>query len=1227
MRRNIHLTRIRTWGAPATVALVALLFACPVIGEEDTPPPPKTEPTSADEVPPPGEQADAQEAPDDNATGETPAEDSGDEQATSDEADATPRATPVELKGAVPSVDDLTTNGTAAKTSQTPFTPLAEEAPKKPGKKRKRGFSGFLEKYDLFQGVNISGQNTLTLQEHSIEGSQSTFQSQRWDTDSLMRQSSLHLEGPMWKEFVFQADISDTGMGPRYSRWVAGYMGHDTALLYGDLDLRLGGNEFVGFRKSTKGWQVDQRLPAGGFMRGFLVREKGVTRNQTFVGNDTPGPYFLTFTPVIEGSEVVKVNEQFMKFGKDYRLDYDSGQLWFEPIDGQPRIITAADTISVSYQSLGYLNQGPGEIYGVRAEWPLMNDRLLVGLTTLQQDRVGAGKLYDTVGYQEDVYYGSGSTGPFDTSFRPIIPDGTSVVYKGERQIIDNALVVLVDGTEQVEGADYDSYRAIGRVIFRRAVPPTALVIVRYYYSIDSNMPSADHSMWGVDLAYQLTDDINVAMDWAASSGGTSGKDGDALSTTLNYTRDRLRLVAEYRAIDPTYSYMDTVGFRRREKGLNIGGEWQVSDNISISDRYSSLDTDSGQSFGYSGYGGGSNFGSGVDTFAMTAQSSTPTSLSVGAKRNDLSVRFDFDGWPDLSYQRSTMSNEGGSGGASDYTTDSIQMSYAPGGGKYTVRSSLSRSTQENLGRASTTSDELTLRGSKSDQFQTSVTYNPMDSLSLAASLAANSSSAIESVNSSSSENIQLSARWTPSTSLSTEFSRTMSTTDGRVSSGFFGGYPIGSTTPDGGTYSPGGGYLPPGSGSGGEEPDDATTSRPSSDDSSDRLAINWRPSEEVSCDFSIGRRKYQSTGAQGYLADSDQDFWNLGAMWQASDALSLNLSVGADNMQFLDEDRGAVKNKSYILGASYRPPGKKWSTGLTLNLQDGSSPTYVGFGRLQRYKTVPTKLFDISGQFSYNIRQDLSLQASAGISDFAGGYADFRKHNAELRMRYQLSGTTGLDFGYRFIKNISRTGDESLVYGTSGSGQNYIANTFLLTLSTSFRGGIGGGKTGGLGPGYGMGAGFGGGPGTFGGYQPGLRTPGYGSQTPYGGGYGQSYTGVGSGFGTGTGTSHQTGYGPSQFDSLGSTNVQRQPSQIFGPGSPWGPTTSTVRRTTSGGDITKGIGDFRKQERTDAKFGTDLALDVTRPPGAERGAAAGQEALTGALEDWWLLGDNMSSW
>ncbi|MFO7947278.1 MAG: hypothetical protein R6V19_10710, partial [Armatimonadota bacterium] len=233
-------------------------------------------------------------------------------------------------------------------------------------------------RWELFQGVQVTGQNQLTFQKHSIDGSESAFQGQYWDTDDLQRQTSLHVEGPVWKEFGFQADFSYSGYGEDYTRWIAGYSGHDTSLFYGDLNINLAGNEFVSFSKTLTGYQLDQRLPNNGLLRAFRSEDKGVTRNQTIQGNNTAGPYFLTYTPIIDGSEVVKVGEEVQEFGEDYRLDYQSGQLWFEVGDNPPKIIPDTQVISVSYQSAGY-GADVGTLTGYRAEMPFLNNDLLIG--------------------------------------------------------------------------------------------------------------------------------------------------------------------------------------------------------------------------------------------------------------------------------------------------------------------------------------------------------------------------------------------------------------------------------------------------------------------------------------------------------------------------------------------------------------------------------------------------------------------------------------------------------------------------------------------------------------------------------------------------------------------------------------------------------------------------------------------------------------------------------
>ncbi|MBC7289399.1 MAG: hypothetical protein H5T86_15430, partial [Armatimonadetes bacterium] len=437
-----------------------------------------------------------------------------------------------------------------------------------------RGIQRAVKRWGLFRDIQISGQNTITLQRHDVAGSVDTFRGQRWDTDSFLTQSSIHAEGSIWKEFGFQADFSASGFGPRYSRWLVGYVGHDTAIYFGDLNVDISGNEFVEFRKTLKGWQVDQALPNKGLLRYFQSEEKGITRRQSFAGNNTSGPYFLTYTPIIEGTEIVKVDEEVMRFGKDYRLDYETGELRFEPVDGPPRIIPSTSTISVSYLSYGYAS-APGTLSGLRVEMPLFGRKMLVGFSQVEESRPG--KRGDTAGYHEDIYQGSGTTGPFDTTFRPILPNGARVVYRGREQIIEQALVVLVDNVEQKENVDYESIRPIGRIIFRRAVPPTSLVVIRYYYDIRPTMVGGGSKIWGADLTWTVSPQLHLKFDYASSL-SPGGASGAAQKLVVSYQSSGLRLAGQWNNTDPGFSFLNAVGFYRHEKGWDVRADYEIGE-------------------------------------------------------------------------------------------------------------------------------------------------------------------------------------------------------------------------------------------------------------------------------------------------------------------------------------------------------------------------------------------------------------------------------------------------------------------------------------------------------------------------------------------------------------------------------------------------------------------------------------------------------------------------
>lgn len=1054
--------------------------------------------------------------------------------------------------------------------------------------------SRLLERLGLFQDLRLSGTNTLTLQSSSVEGSLSTYLGQRWDTGTIIAQTSLHAEGSIYREFGFQADFSSSGYGPSYSRWLVGYVGHDTAVYYGDLNIDLGSNEFAAFRKTLRGWQIDQALPKGGLLRYFESDEKGLVRRQTFPGNDTAGPFFLTYTPIIEGSEVVKVNEELQHFGKDYRLDYETGELRFEPIDGPPKIIPRTATVSVSYQSYGY-GGAPGRLTGLRVEMPLKGKRMLLGFTRLSETRAGAGG--DTVGYHEDIYQGSGTTGPFDTSFRPIIANGARVTYKGRTQTIEQALVVLVDNVEQKETIDYDVNRYLGRIVFRRAVPPTSLVIVRYYYDLTASLAStADFGgdLWALDLAWAVTPDLQVKYDYASSQPGAPGAaSGSAQKLFATYRHGALRLLGEWRNIEPTFSFLNSVGFYRHERGLSYRAEYELAPATTLYWESSDLKTSTGYSFGYSGYLGGEGFGAydpygspgtyPYGAYASAAgplQTTTSTALDVTARRTNYGVRFAKPRWPGIEFDVQKMENLSASGSRSSYDARRLRLQYFPTGAPYSISLSWSDNEQSSFQPSGTqTGSGLAALASSTRQFQAAVTYTPSQRLSFSWNLGTVATDA-GTASSSSSRTQQLAARWTPSEKLSLNLTHSSATSTGRSiyygGGGGTGGYypwnPGGNWGSYTGTYSLGGPAYPtalpilwpPFVVPAQSDADDDSTTRPIHyTDKSTTFNLSYQPSARLSLDFSAGKRTYRA-GNTGYLADSDQDFRNVSLMWQLSQALSLQAAYGTDDMVFLSEDGGRIANKMLSLGLSFRPPNSRLGAALMMTRQTGSSPTYVGFGRGQRQIVVPTELTDLTGRLYYRIGGSSDLYLQVGTASFSGGYAAFDKQTIEFGLERTLSDNARMTFGYRWIRNLT---DESALLpaymSVSQQSQDYIASTVLLSVNINFTSGLGapgGFRPPSAGTGYYGASGYGGfGAGsltTFGGY----RSDAFGQQMGFrGGGYSGAFgSGLGDIFGeygfgstgaSGRGMFGGTGYGTGAFGTGPTTGwTDRGPQPPFSP-------------------------------------------------------------------------------
>ena len=979
-----------------------------------------------------------------------------------------------------------------------PVPTVKRAADGEPEEKEEEEPDSYLGKFKHRLGrMSINGSNQFTVRHAAVSGTDSAYRGAYWNTGTTTTRSSVRIEGPLpvlsSTEFGVRADWSESGYGRSHSRGQLIYAGHDTLVRLGDINVSLPGNQFARFSKPLKGFEIDTDLGTPWRLQAFASRERGVVRRETVVGNNTPGPYFLRYTPIMDGTEVVKVNEEIQRLGEDYRIDYQTGQLWFEPYNGEPKIIPSDATISVSYQSYGASSQG-GTLLGGRLSGPL-GKRGEVGLTLLQQQRDGAGAR-DTAAYQEDRFIANNSTGPFEVRGRPVLEDGARVIINGQEDTIEQAVEVLVDGGLQIEGIDYDIRRDYGVIEFRRIVPATSLVVVRYYYSIEETNRAGDATVIGLDVSYRLFRDFTLSFEGAQSS-GADGNTGRAYRLSGGYQARKFSAHAEFRNTDPGFSYIDTVGFQRNERGVNMRVSYRPLEWIDFHTDFSQLKSTQGLSFGFSGYSGGNSFygggspysspyGYGMGVYGLQegtegTETDTAPRLSVDVRRISSGVTIGHEKWPRLTLTRSINENSSSTRGSSSYVTNQMSLNWAPQKSPFSVDLSLVSSEQETEGYQLGTGDDLDAddpgtptgaSGSTSQQMRASLSYRPGNKLSLSTSLSGSRSRAMGISSDSRGTTMQFSANYRPWENVTINLDHSLYSSDGAVRSGYYGGIgsPVSSPGYNYNQYSPGGsplgmgwgpvgaldlpgGITSPGGFTGDDDGDTATEEmRNRFSDQQSRIGVSYRPWENFGVNLGLSLRNYTSGGSIGYLADSRQNRADVSFDWRPWDTLSLHGSISGDRTNFLEEGRGSITNRWLSLGTRYEPKDSRWRFGLNVSSQSGTSPSYTSLTD-EEAKIVSTSLFDVSGTVDYALSNRLRASLGMAWSDFQGGdFSDFARQNAELAIDYRFSEMMALRLGYQFTRNDSRLpeGLDGLT-GIPRQSQDFTANIFTVSLNTTF--------------------------------------------------------------------------------------------------------------------------------------------------------------------------------
>lgn len=371
-------------------------------------------------------------------------------------------------------------------------------APAEKGKKR-------------YPNLNFSGSATLSLQVSNVsqKGSGTLY---AYDTRYLRRKfeefTSLHVSGELLPHFKLDANLSDWGYSDLDKVWTLTHEASPCAISVGDMSVSVGPGPMVLFSRRLQGLKVEgEAEPLEGGKKGsagpfkftyFQTRTRAETATDVIKGADSTGPYYLSHSPIIEGSEVVKVDEKVMRPGVDYTLEYLTGVLNFFDV------VPSTSTITVSYEYIPG-RSGMGKVEGLEVRGPIAKG-LTVGLAVVEQKPLVALSTATKPKEEVEEFFGADSPGPYYLAFRPI-------VRWSER--------ITVDGVLQERDRDYTINYETGMVMFTKVIPSSSLVVVRYLYRPEAVPTAAGKRVASIDLEGKAGRGLEFGLAIARSQGTT----------------------------------------------------------------------------------------------------------------------------------------------------------------------------------------------------------------------------------------------------------------------------------------------------------------------------------------------------------------------------------------------------------------------------------------------------------------------------------------------------------------------------------------------------------------------------------------------------------------------------------------------------------------------------------------------------------------------------------
>lgn len=409
--------------------------------------------------------------------------------------------------------------------------------------------------------IQITGYRQLGYHSHQVDGDRDAFNSLTYYGQGNRRftdTGQITLSGrDVLGLFTFDATFTDNRFrDPQNERFTLGFRKSGWNVQAGDIiGSLLNTNTFASMNNSLRGASVQYNQ--GRFAAKVLYTDtKASSRTVSLQGINSAGPYYLSSSQVIRGSEQVLLDGQLMELQRDYTINYEIGSITFVN-----RIIPPTSTILVTYEALDF-NSSTGTIQGLGASYDFGKFGRF-GFTTIEQTSRNRSGLSSRVEQFEG--FGAAST-PYFLQFEPL----NSAAFPTR---------IRVDGILQVEGVDY-RFDANNKSIFyfNRFMPSTSIIEV-VYFPRPTSVAEGDRRVVGVDYRVPLGKPgsyLSYSQALGKMSSPVTPLQGTARGVQGVYKEGPWTLNGSWRDVPDGFVGVTSRGFNRNEKATNVNVEYEA---------------------------------------------------------------------------------------------------------------------------------------------------------------------------------------------------------------------------------------------------------------------------------------------------------------------------------------------------------------------------------------------------------------------------------------------------------------------------------------------------------------------------------------------------------------------------------------------------------------------------------------------------------------------------